>query len=95
MPAKRKRRFPYRKVEDLEADIAREETQLRELEQLLASQPDFIITIDPTFYAAIWHDAAWQQIAAVRSKHVYLAPALPFGQGADSLDLIDSTLHPV
>jgi ATP-binding cassette subfamily F protein 3 len=38
-PPKRKRRFPYRKVEDLEADIAREETRLRELETLLAS-PD-------------------------------------------------------
>jgi ATP-binding cassette subfamily F protein 3 len=36
---KRKRRFPYRKVEDLEADIAAAETRLRELEQLLAS-PD-------------------------------------------------------
>src|SRR5262249_55415779 len=34
---KRKRRFPYRKVEDLEADIAREEAHLRETEQLLAS----------------------------------------------------------
>jgi ATP-binding cassette subfamily F protein 3 len=36
---KRKRRFPYRKVEDLEADIAANETRMRELEQLLAS-PD-------------------------------------------------------
>jgi ATP-binding cassette subfamily F protein 3 len=36
-PAKRKRRFPYRKVEDIEADIARGEAQLKELEQLLAS----------------------------------------------------------
>jgi ATP-binding cassette subfamily F protein 3 len=36
---KRKRRFPYRKVEDLETDIAAEETRLQELEQLLAS-PD-------------------------------------------------------
>jgi ATP-binding cassette subfamily F protein 3 len=34
---RRKRRFPYRKVEDLEADIAAGETRLRELEQLLAS----------------------------------------------------------
>jgi ATP-binding cassette subfamily F protein 3 len=34
---KRKRRFPYRKVEDLEADIAASETRLRELEQLLGS----------------------------------------------------------
>jgi ATP-binding cassette subfamily F protein 3 len=34
---KRKRRFPYRKVHDLEADIAAAETRLREVEQLLAS----------------------------------------------------------
>jgi ATP-binding cassette subfamily F protein 3 len=34
---KRKRQFPYRKVEDLEADIAAAETRLREVEQLLAA----------------------------------------------------------
>jgi ATP-binding cassette subfamily F protein 3 len=34
---KRKRQFPYRKVEDLEADIAAEELKLREVEALLAS----------------------------------------------------------
>jgi len=34
---KRRRRFPYRKVEALEADIATAEGHLRELEQLLAS----------------------------------------------------------
>jgi ATP-binding cassette subfamily F protein 3 len=34
---KKKRRFPYRKVEDLEADIAAAETSLREIEQRLAS----------------------------------------------------------
>jgi ATP-binding cassette subfamily F protein 3 len=38
-PTKRKRRFPYRKVEALEADIAAAETRLREVETLLAS-PD-------------------------------------------------------
>jgi ATP-binding cassette subfamily F protein 3 len=37
--AKRKRRFPYRKLEELEADIAGAEARQRELEQLLAS-PD-------------------------------------------------------
>ncbi|TMQ34633.1 MAG: ABC-F family ATP-binding cassette domain-containing protein [Planctomycetota bacterium] len=36
---KRKRRFPYRKITDTEADIATDETRLRELERLLAS-PD-------------------------------------------------------
>lgn len=38
-PKRRKRRFPYRKVEDLEAEIAREEALQRELEAKLAS-PD-------------------------------------------------------
>jgi ATP-binding cassette subfamily F protein 3 len=36
-PRKRKRRFPYRKVEDLEREIEAAESRLRELEQLLAS----------------------------------------------------------
>ncbi len=36
-PAKRKRRFPYRKVHELEADIAVAETSLRQLEKRLAS----------------------------------------------------------
>ncbi|HMC67303.1 MAG TPA: ABC-F family ATP-binding cassette domain-containing protein, partial [Gemmataceae bacterium] len=39
MRGRRKRRFPYRKIEELEADIATGETRLRELEQRLAS-PD-------------------------------------------------------
>jgi ATP-binding cassette subfamily F protein 3 len=34
---KRKRKFPYRKIEDLEADIAATETEIQELEQRLAS----------------------------------------------------------
>ncbi len=34
---KRKRRFPYRKVEELEADIAAQEASLRELEKQMAS----------------------------------------------------------
>jgi len=34
---KRKRRFPYRKVDELEADIAKAETRLQELEKMLAS----------------------------------------------------------
>lgn len=38
-PPKRKRRFPYRKVEAIEGDIATLETSLRELEERLAS-PD-------------------------------------------------------
>jgi len=36
---KRKRQFPYRKVEEIEADIAAAETELKELEERMAS-PD-------------------------------------------------------
>ncbi len=36
-PTKRKRRFPYRKTEEIEGDIAATETRLRELEQQMAS----------------------------------------------------------
>ena len=36
-PARRKRKFPYRKVEDLEAEIATNEGQLLQLESALAS----------------------------------------------------------
>ncbi len=38
-PAKPKRKYPYRKVHDIEADIAAAETELQGLEQLLAT-PD-------------------------------------------------------
>jgi ATP-binding cassette subfamily F protein 3 len=37
--SKRKRRFPFRKIEELETEIAKEETHLRSTEELLAS-PD-------------------------------------------------------
>lgn len=36
-PAKRKRQYPYRKLEDLEADIAKNEARLQEVEELMAS----------------------------------------------------------
>jgi iron complex transport system substrate-binding protein len=49
------------------------------MEQLLAWQPDFIITIDGGFYQTVWNDPLWQQLAAVQAKHVDLAPTLPFG----------------
>ncbi len=38
-PAKRKRKFPYRKTEDIEHDIAQEEARLKQLEEAIAS-PD-------------------------------------------------------
>jgi iron complex transport system substrate-binding protein len=48
-------------------------------EQILAWDPEVIITLSEDFYRAIWSDPIWQGVAAVRSKRVYLAPSLPFG----------------
>jgi len=49
------------------------------LEQVLAWNPEVILTTDPNFYAALWKDARWQGVAAVRAGRVHLAPHLPFG----------------
>lgn len=49
------------------------------MEQVLAWDPEVIVTIDPNFYDAVWKDPLWQGITAVRTKRVYLSPAVPFG----------------
>jgi iron complex transport system substrate-binding protein len=48
------------------------------LEQVLAWQPDAIVTIDRAFYAGVFDDPLWQGVKAVRDRRVYLAPGLPF-----------------
>ena len=48
-------------------------------EQVLAWDPDVIITIEPAFAAAVRNDAVWAPIKAVKSGRVYLSPRLPFG----------------
>ena len=49
------------------------------LEQVLAWNPEVIVTMDERFYRAVWTNPLWQGLAAVRDKRVYLAPRLPFG----------------
>jgi iron complex transport system substrate-binding protein len=49
------------------------------LEQVLAWNPEVIITSDPNFHRAVRDDARWRGVAAVRTKRVHLAPHLPFG----------------
>jgi iron complex transport system substrate-binding protein len=49
------------------------------LEQVLAWQPDVIVTIDRNFFNAVASDPAWQGVKAVRDKRVYLVPLYPFG----------------
>jgi len=48
-------------------------------EQVLAWNPDVIITIEPAFAASVRTDPVWAPIKAVQTKRVYLSPRLPFG----------------
>src|SRR5579862_4528 len=49
------------------------------MEQVLAWQPDIIVTIDRNFAQSVWSDPAWQGVKAVQDKRVYLEPLYPFG----------------
>lgn len=49
------------------------------LEQVLAWDPEVIITSDPNFYQRVWDDARWSGVAAVRTGRVHVSPHLPFG----------------
>ena len=48
-------------------------------EQVLAWNPDVVLTLDPGFYASVGKSPLWRQVKAVREGRVYLAPSLPFG----------------
>ncbi len=49
------------------------------LEQILAWDPDVILTTDPNFYELIWSNEVWSKLRAVKGGRVYLSPTLPFG----------------
>ena len=49
------------------------------VEQVLAWNPDVIITIEPAFAASVRGDPLWAPVKAVASGRVYLSPHLPFG----------------
>jgi iron complex transport system substrate-binding protein len=49
------------------------------IEQVLAWNPDVIVTIDRDFVASVRSDPVWASVAAVRSGRVHLSPKLPFG----------------
>jgi iron complex transport system substrate-binding protein len=49
------------------------------LEQILAWDPDLIVTLEPVFYKSVGTDPAWSSVTAVRHKRIYLAPRLPHG----------------
>jgi iron complex transport system substrate-binding protein len=47
-------------------------------EQLLAWQPDIILTFDRRFHAVIRSDPIWRELKAVQAGRIYFVPALPF-----------------
>ncbi|NNM72455.1 iron ABC transporter substrate-binding protein [Enterovirga aerilata] len=49
------------------------------LEQVLAWDPEVIVTIDRDFAAFVRQDPAWASVRAVRDGRVHLSPKLPFG----------------
>ncbi|MFD2237594.1 iron ABC transporter substrate-binding protein [Aureimonas populi] len=49
------------------------------VEQVLAWDPDVILTLDPAFHASLAANPLWAGIAAVENGRVFRAPALPFG----------------
>jgi iron complex transport system substrate-binding protein len=49
------------------------------LEQVLAWDPDVIVTTDPNFFELVRTHPVWASLAAVKKKRVYLSPHLPFG----------------
>jgi iron complex transport system substrate-binding protein len=49
------------------------------LEQIIAWQPDTIITLDRTFYQNVKTKPGWDQVKAVTLGKVFLAPNLPWG----------------
>lgn len=49
------------------------------LEQVLAWDPEVIVTTDPNFLKALEADPRWAGVSAVRAGRTHLAPKLPFG----------------
>lgn len=49
------------------------------LEQVLAWDPEVIVTIDQDFARAVRTDPIWAAVSAVRGGRVHLSPKLPFG----------------
>ncbi|MHB2265990.1 iron ABC transporter substrate-binding protein [Aliihoeflea sp. PC F10.4] len=49
------------------------------VEQVLAWNPDVILTLDPNFHASVQTNPLWAGISAIEAGRVYRAPTLPFG----------------
>ena len=49
------------------------------MEQVLAWNPEVIITNNAQFYGSVYSNSSWQDVKAVQDKRVYLAPTAPEG----------------
>lgn len=49
------------------------------MEQVIVANPDIIVTWDRNFFAGVFDDPLWQEIAAVTQGRVHLSPTAPFG----------------
>lgn len=47
-------------------------------EQILAWQPDVVLTVDRHFYATVPTDPVWREVKAVKAGQVHFVPDLPF-----------------
>jgi iron complex transport system substrate-binding protein len=47
-------------------------------EQILAWQPDVILTVDRRFYAAARTDPVWREVKAVQAGQIHFVPDMPF-----------------
>lgn len=49
------------------------------IEQVLAADPEIIVTWDREFFERVFDDPLWASVTAVRERRVYLSPTAPFG----------------
>jgi iron complex transport system substrate-binding protein len=49
------------------------------LEQIIAWQPDIVVTMDRAFFESVKSKPGWDQVRAVKEGKVFLAPSLPWG----------------
>ena len=49
------------------------------LEQIIAWQPDAVVTLDRAFFQGVKGKPGWDQVRAVAQNKVFLAPSLPWG----------------
>jgi iron complex transport system substrate-binding protein len=66
-------------VINIAARLGRGELTRVTRDQIVVWDPAIIIAQDRSFYNALLRSSAWRGLISVASKHVYLAPADPFG----------------